>query len=40
MTERQESDDDREIVAEVRALLDKNDAAMSEIIVVEIDQGV
>ena len=39
LTERQESDGDREIVTEVRALLDKNDAAMSEI-VVEADQGV
>ena len=39
LTERQESDGDRDIVTEVRALLDKNDAAMSEI-VVEADQGV
>ena len=39
LTERQESDGDRNIVAEVRALLDKNDAAMSEI-VDEADQGV
>ena len=31
LTERQESDGDREIVTEVRALLDKNDAAMSKI---------
>ena len=31
LTERQGSDGDREIVTEVRALLDKNDAAMSEI---------
>ena len=39
LTERQESDGDREIVTEVRALLDKNDGAMSEI-VIEADQGV
>ena len=39
LTERQESEGDRGIVTEVRALLDKNDAAMSEI-VVEADQGV
>ena len=39
LTERQESEGDREIVAEVRALLDKNNAAMSEI-VIESDQGV
>ena len=39
LTERQGSDGDREIVTEVRALLDKNDAAMSDI-VVEADEGV
>ena len=39
LTERQESDEDNEIVTEVRALLDKNNAAMSEI-VIESDQGV
>ena len=39
LTERQESEGDREIAAEVRALLDKNNAAMSEI-VIESDQGV
>ena len=39
LTERQESEGDREIVAEVRALLDKNNAAMNEI-AVEADQGV
>ena len=39
LTERQESEGDREIVAEVRALLDKNNAAMSEI-VIESDEGV
>ena len=39
LTERQESEGDRDIVAEVRALLDKNSAAMSEI-VIESDQGV
>ena len=39
LTERQESDGDREIITEVRALLDKNDAAMSEI-VDQADQGV
>ena len=39
LTERQESEGDREIVAEVRALLDKNNAAMSEI-EIESDQGV
>ena len=39
LTERQESEGDREIVTEVRALLDKNNAALSEI-VVEADQGV
>ena len=39
LTGRQESEGDREIVAEVRALLDKNNAAMSEI-VIESDQGV
>ena len=39
LTEWQESDGDREIVTEVRALLDKNDAAMSEI-VVQADRGV
>ena len=39
LTERQESEGDREIVTEVRALLDKNNAALSEI-VIESDQGV
>ena len=39
LTERQESEGDGVILAEVRALLDKNDAAMSEI-VMESDQGV
>ena len=39
LTERQESDEDREIVTEVRALLNKNNAVMSEI-VIESDQGV
>ena len=39
LTERQESDGDREIVTEVRALLDKNNAAVREI-VIESDQGV
>ena len=39
LTERQQSDGDREIVTEVRALLDKNNAALSEILI-ESDQGV
>ena len=39
LTERQKSDGDKNIVTEVRALLDKNDAAMREI-VDEADQGV
>ena len=39
LTERQESEGDREIITEVRALLDKNNAALSEI-VIESDQGV
>ena len=39
LTERQESDGDREIVTDVRALLDKNDAALSGL-VVEAVQGV
>ena len=39
LTDRQQSDGDRNFVTEVRALLDKNDAAMSEI-VAEADQGV
>ena len=39
LTERQESEGDRDIVTDVRALLDKNDATMSEI-VVEGDHGV
>ena len=39
LTERQESEGDREIAAEVRALLDKNNAAMSGM-VIESDQGV
>ena len=38
LTERQESDGDREIVTDLRALLDKN-AAMSDI-VIESNQGV
>ena len=38
LTERQESEGDREIITEVRALLDKNNAALSEI-VIESDQG-
>ena len=39
LTERRESEGDNGIVKEVRALLDKNNAVMSEI-VVEADQGV
>ena len=39
LTEKQESEGDGVIVAEVRALLDKNNAAMSKI-VIESDQGV
>ena len=39
LTERQESEGDSEIVIEVRALLDKNNAAMREI-VIESTQGV
>ena len=39
LTERLESEGDNGIVKEVRALLDKNNAVMSEI-VVEADQGV
>ena len=39
LTERQENDGDREIVTDVRALLDKNDAALSGL-VVEAVQGV
>ena len=39
LTERQESEGDNGIVTEVRALLDKYNAVMSEI-VVEADQGV
>ena len=39
LTERQESDGDRDIITEVRALLDKNNAAMSDI-VIESKQGV
>ena len=39
LTDRQEIEGDNRIVTEVRALLDKNNAAMSEI-VIESDQGV
>ena len=39
LTERQEREGEREIVTEVRALLDKHNAAKGEI-VVEADQGV
>ena len=39
LTERQESEGDNGIVTEVRALLDKNNATMIEI-VIESDQGV
>ena len=39
LTERQESEGDNGIVTEVRALLDKNNSAISEI-VIESDQGV
>ena len=39
LTERQESDEDKEMVTEVRALLNKNNSAISEI-VIESDQGV
>ena len=39
LIERQESEGDIEIITEVRALLDKNNAAMSGV-VVEADQGV
>ena len=39
LTERQESDGDNGIVTDVRSVLDKNNAAMSEI-AVEADQGV
>ena len=39
LTERQKSEGDNGIVTEVRALLNKNNAAMSEI-VVEADKGV
>ena len=38
LTERQESEGDREIVTEVRALLDKNDAAMN-VIEIQLDEG-
>ena len=39
LTEGQENDEGREIITEVRALLDKNHSAISEI-VMESDQGV
>ena len=39
LTGRQKSEGDREIITEVRAQLDKNNAALSEI-VIESDQGV
>ena len=39
LTERQKSEGDREIITEVRALLDKNNAAMSDIFI-ESKQGV
>ena len=39
MTERQESERDKEVVTEVRALLDKNDVAMDGI-EIELDEGV
>ena len=39
LTERQESEGDREIVTEVRALLDKNSAAMTEMMI-ESGEGV
>ena len=39
LTERQENYEDGEIVTEVRALLDKNNSVISEI-VIESDQGV
>ena len=38
LTDRQQSEGEREIITEVRALLDKNDAAMREL-VAETDQG-
>ena len=39
LTERQENDEDRKIVTEVRAMLDKNNSVISEIMI-ESDQGV
>ena len=39
LTERQESEGDKEVVTEVRALLDKNDAAI-DVIEIELDEGV
>ena len=39
LTERQESERDQEVVTEVRALLDKNDAAI-DVIEIELDEGV
>ena len=39
LTERQESERDKEVVTEVRALLDKNDAAI-DLIEIELDEGV
>ena len=38
LTERQESEGDKEVVTEVRALLDKNDAAMN-MVEIELDEG-
>ena len=38
LTERQESEGDQEVVTEVRALLDKNDAAMN-MVEIELDEG-
>ena len=39
LTERQENEGDKEVVTEVRALLDKNDAAI-DVIEIELDEGV
>mgnify|MGYP001791182480 CR=1 FL=1 len=39
LTETQESERDKEVVTEVRALLDKNDAAI-DVIEIELDEGV
>ena len=38
LTERQESEGDQEVVTQVRALLDKNDAAMN-MVEIELDEG-